>query len=228
MRSRGFTVIEVMMALGLLGVIIALVLPAVTDRVTARDLDRVAQSVADAVALARSNAQELGVPVAVRARRNGDSWLIEQRAVESESLASLFEDERDAPTRADAIAWDVLVELPGEILVSRAAPVPDERAPTLPIEDLAPAPEPAETDEASEIALGVFLPGGRCAGAGDVYVFVRPEDPTRSAPARKLTLSPWTSAAIIERVAASTDADVLTDEPAPPPMFEALPEDPGP
>lgn len=228
MRSRGFTVIEVMMALGLLSVIVALVLPVVADRVTSRDLDRVAGDVAGALALARSTAQETGVPVAVRARRAGDLWTIEQRPVDAASLAPLLQNQAGAPTPSDAPdapAWGHLLEIPAAFVVARWAPTSE--APN-PIDLREPAPLPSEFPDTDRILAGVFLPGGRCIGAGELFLSIAPEEPGRSAPAVRLTISAWTGAVIAERVETASDAALPSDEQIAPPVFDAPPGEPGP
>lgn len=82
MRGRGFSVIEVMIAAGVLAVVVALVMPAALGRLGSRSLDQTGQDLAAALTLAQGEAGETGLGVAIRLRPDdAGAWHAESAVI---------------------------------------------------------------------------------------------------------------------------------------------------
>ncbi len=230
MRERGFSVIEVMIAAGVLAVVVALVLPAALGRFAERSLDGVARDVSAAIALARSGTSESGLPVAVRFRLDTPSgaWRIESaRMSEGDSperldgLSTRAASAERGADRADAEPdWRVLRTLPRGVEVLREAPEPSDVPPMPPVPAAAPLADAGETPET--ILVGIFLPGGRCAvGGGFFLVRAQGTAPETITSGVELNVSAWTGRVRAEPWRALSPADDLMSVPTP----ESLPTD---
>ncbi len=195
MRVRGFSVIEVVVATGVLALIVALVLPAVLGRAVGRPIDGVARDLESALWLARAEASESGRPLAVRCRetQDGGGWVLERAMVAdaeafdswAEAGEELSRGAGDTGSDLDEMRWRPLAAIPVEFVASAEAPSVE----SVGVAGLEEAPSDAEVPEA--FVLGVFLPTGRCAGAGRLFLTPRSDDDS-AGDGIELVISAWT------------------------------------
>jgi len=219
MRGRGFSVIEVMIAAGILAVLAALVMPAALGHVATRSLVQSGEDLGAGLALAGAEASETGLALAVRLRRGADgSWRVERASLRApDDLQMLETSDAPTPTRSragvtarDEIVWRPLLALPAGVTVSREAPPSDQPAPDLrrPAGGDAPGSlleSDADARDDDTLLVGVFLPGGRFVGEGALYL-AREDEPVHEAVV--VSVSTWTGRVRLAEWRAADPADV--------------------
>ncbi len=196
MRSRGFTLLEILVALGVLGVVLGLSLPAVSARLDRGSFDANAERVVGALRLARDEARNAGRPVRVRATTQATG----PTAIEWSFQAGADAD-GDTPPEPE---WTALVEIPRGNSVTDQDPAALATTgfgePVMQFQnEPALAPEFDETGE-STLALCVFMPGGEAVVNGPIWlVDAEGEGLVDAERWVGLTISPWTGRITSER-----------------------------
>ncbi len=218
MRSRGFTLLEILVALGVLGVVLGLSLPAISARLDRGSFDANAERLVGALRLARDEARDAGRPVSVRARTPGLGPTFVEWSFAT-SPAARESSPQGVPAEP---AWTKLVEIPRSYFVSDQDPAAID-----PNGSASASPDPLLSDAALESGLDeggtrtlpvcVFTPGAEAIVSGPVWLVdadrARLPEVNRWV---KLTLSPWTGRMSVERGFPSKAGDVLAPEPEEP------------
>jgi len=225
MRRRGFTLLEVLVALGVLGVVLGLSLPALNARLERGSFEGSAERLAGAVRLAKEEARDSGRPVTVRART------LESGAMVIEWSAGMLQSEPrpsdGGPAEVgDEQRWTSLTELAIGLAIGDRDP-----GQTLDLDEGlqatgSSAAWPGESADAEDLlffddelagervrTLGVFLPSAEAIVQGPVYLIEQPRDEAAS-PERwaSLTVSPWTGRISLEVFRARSRPAALTSE----------------
>jgi len=241
MRRRGFTLLEVLVALGVLGVVLGLSMPALIARVDRGSFESNAERLAGAVRLAKEAAREAGQPVTVRART------LETGVTVIEGGAGVTRTARPAdegpPGSSEEQSWTTLTELaPGLSLSERDPGLADDlnadRGESIARDEwpdeipdfetlLAPSQGPATGGQTR--TLCVFLPSAESIVQGPVYLIETPR--AASTPPKRwasLTVSAWTGRVLLEQHRATSAVETLApdgDDGAS--LMETLPYDGG-
>ncbi|WP_447760597.1 GspH/FimT family pseudopilin [Aeromonas veronii] len=129
MNVRGFTLIELMITVGITAILLLVGLPSMSQRLAAERLDRSATELASAYRFARSEAVKLTLPVVLQGTENGgwevmaDSKLLRQAAAPAGGVViKPFDPIQIAPTGSSSHAEIILANRLGEQRVLCVAP----------------------------------------------------------------------------------------------------------
>ncbi|MGN5009675.1 GspH/FimT family pseudopilin [Aeromonas veronii] len=129
MNVRGFTLIELMITVGIAAILLLVGLPSMSQRLAAERLDRSATELASAYRFARSEAVKLTLPVVLQGTENGgwevmaDSKLLRQVAAPAGGVViKPFDPIQITPTGSSSHAEIILVNRLGEQRVLCVAP----------------------------------------------------------------------------------------------------------
>ena len=236
MPRRGLTLLELLMAIGLVVALGALVFPTMMGRQRQRSFDSTIQIIRDQLLLARAHAQATGVPVEVM-------YYSEAPHVE----ARMFRPERDASRLVDADGSAAMLsfgEVPDEDLLipegwayrHLAEGVHVTKTPPQELQDGYDDPFGsfdddlgAYFDDASAslgldqppptIRLAVFLPDGSALLGEGVWVV------DNDGRARRIEVNPWTGLPIFDATAVNRDAVEVADDAEPDDEFEEFERD---
>ncbi|MBX3363711.1 MAG: prepilin-type N-terminal cleavage/methylation domain-containing protein [Phycisphaeraceae bacterium] len=208
MVRRGFTILELLIVLGLLGAIAAIVLPAVGGRTAAYSFDEAVRQVRSAVGACRADARRTGKPVELLA-----AWQEDGRVM---LVGLVVQSERDEEPLDVALFGGLTLEgVSSGMSGDQSMLLAGRRYATLPRttsirlrEDLAeiadmyaeldeafvPEPTPARRgrDVRRPVSLGIFMPDGSFL-AGEAVEVVGSDGR-----AGRLRVHPWTGGATIE------------------------------
>lgn len=169
--SRGFTLIEILIAAGLVVILSGLVLPSVVGRLSPERTQRAAGDIESAGMIARAEAQQEGRAVLLAAVRDtaGDWTLITVQAGDGEDAAANVRGWLDAEAELEIPAKRrVLATLPSDCDL-RSAELDDAAHDELARGEIARRPESTP----NRAALAVFLPDGSAVAIGDVRLIGR-------------------------------------------------------
>lgn len=211
MRTRGFTLLEVLIALGVLGVVIGLSMPALSARLERGSFEASLARAQRTVELGRERARELGTPARVRAtRRPGGAWVLECRAEDDQpDLSDLVAASGSADERVGD-GWERLTELAPGVDIAQEPPTdaPGSGQPN-PSEDLLDGALGADQDAQIQThAIALFLPNGEAVVAGRT-VLVDEASGRSVGDVRwgEIEISPWTGRVTVVRAGAGMPGD---------------------
>ncbi len=205
MRSRGFTLLEVLVALGVLGVVLGLSMPAISTRLERGSFEGAAERLAGALRTALGEARASGRAVEVRARTDASGrlvieWALAGHAPESGANAQEEVSEGVASTSAsgpneEERAWRPLAEVGPGVVLSPTDPASLEQVadPTPPGALSFPELADVGTPEFAR-TLAVFLPGSEAIVPASIWLVPETQDP-EAVPSRwaTITISAWTA-----------------------------------
>ncbi|MCC6659280.1 MAG: hypothetical protein IT437_00170 [Phycisphaerales bacterium] len=195
MRRPGFTILELVIALGLVALLGGLATPALYERLAGSRLDAAGRDVAAVAAAVRADAVREGRGLELRAERHGGAWWLVSAPL-------------DAP-RDGAAATPVVTlrgELPAGVDASETLPSGSGGAPEAPAE----LPTGSAGDAETSVVLGVLLPDGS-AWAPQVAYLVLAHAPER---ALEVKLNSWTGVPSVTEVPLAEPNDPA-EEPVP-------------
>lgn len=197
MRTRGFTLLEIMIALGVLAVVLGLSLPALSARLDRGSFDAGVDRVRHSIELAREEAREIGVPVQVRARTElSGGVVLEWRTADSPGASE------ESGATPDEAAWTRVAELGRGLTITRERPASSPGAPEVGAgpDELESFAEREAGDELPTQRIGLFLPSGEAIVPGPSYLVEAGASPVSSDQRWvELSISPWTGRVTIER-----------------------------
>lgn len=196
--SRAFTVVEVLIALAVIGMMAAIVMIPMTRHMRGAEVDGAAARVQNALSDAQAEARESGVPVSVVAVVGDDGRTgLNSRAIAAPSAESA--EPTPGMEHAFARATRTLSLPQGVTIGALASPA----APTRSIGGMAmPASSESSSDQSSgERTLAVFLPDGSAVVAGPIRI------QGRDGRTSEVRINPWTGIAALASAARTDDND---------------------
>ncbi|MFI4898233.1 MAG: Tfp pilus assembly protein FimT/FimU [Phycisphaerales bacterium JB059] len=226
MRSRGFTLLEVLVALGVLGVVLGLSMPAISSRLERGSFEGAAERLAGALRTALGEARASGQPVEVRARSDSSGRLVIEWSVAGgrpEPVEPDAEGERsgfDAGPSEEERIWKPLAELGPGFELRETDPASLEQATDAAPPEASAFPEPAPLESLDPArTLAVFLPGSEAIVPASIWLAPTTPDPEAVPPRwATLTISAWTARVSLEFRTPAIDpvAGAAPDDEAPP------------
>jgi type II secretory pathway pseudopilin PulG len=194
MRRPGFTILELVIALGLVVLLGAVVTPTLYERLGDSRLDAAGRDVAAVVAAVRADALREGRALELRAERAGDAVRLVSTPLEEETAAAGVATELPATTSRGLLpdGVDATLSPPSAGVAERPPGPPEEEA------------------GAHPIVLGVLLPDGSAWSSSPVYLALA-RAPHR---ALEVKLNSWTGVATVTDVPlAQPDAEIVEAPP---------------
>lgn len=220
MARRGLTLVELLAALALLLLLLALSLPAVQGRMAGARFDSARAQIEAAIVVCRAEAQRQGRVLALTVGPTGRGELgLYMEAIDAAAAAGAIDragsegrlrDERDASdTAKPPPLWGVL---PQGVVVSDKPPQPKDDSEFGRAEDRFVSPGSTE-----RLTIAVFFPDGSAASRGPVYI-------TLGDAAVVATINRWTGlAAVAPYVAAEGSPEEQEPREEPPPQRKERP-----
>ncbi len=209
MRTRGFTLLEILVALSVLVVVLALSLPALTGRLERGSFRANADQLAGALRRARSEARAAGEPVSVRARPLASGENVIEWAFASGGEPDSQQDVTQ--TNADSLVWTPLAELVRSVTLTDQDP--DQMLDDDPgAEGLLFEAGVMGAEDEGVRTLCVFLPGAEAIVPGAVWLLdAEAQDVGDARRWVKVTVSPWTGRVRSEAGSRSSPESVNED-----------------
>jgi hypothetical protein len=233
MARRGFTLLETLIAVGLMVAIGALAVPAVWGRTESARLDAAGRQAAAMIVRCREESQRRGEPLALSFSDAGGAWLVMERVSGAGARERVGRGEERASAREAPGAWGgaaeagpapadagVMVEVDREplpdgvvVLVEKPASGPEGGAALAGVE--APAPRGAPVAREGNLRLVVFMPDGSAVMPRAFYVRSAPA----SARALEVVAHRWSGGAEVRELdlSAETEGGGAEECGAPPP-----------
>ena len=180
MRRPGFTILELVIALGVIALLGGLAAPALYSRLGDSRLEAAARDVAAVVAAVRADAVREGRALELRAERDGAGVRLVSAPLEEGPIAG---EDGAAPEPVRTLRF----ELPAGVDVSDSLPDGVEASPPL---------APAEVAAPRDVVIGVLMPDGSAWSSTVTYLALAHE-PTR---ALEVKLNSWTGVALVTEV----------------------------